>query len=585
MGKSTVYVCFSILLMFNIYSSCHSSSLYPRPSETRQIQELNGMWNFRADFSPNSDRGFTEKWFRFPLSKTGPVIPMPVPSSFNDITTDKKLRDFTGIVWYDREFYVSPDWQMKRVVLRIDSAHYASVVYVNGKPTLEHIGGHLPFEGEIATFLNFDKVNRITIAVNNTLTPYTLPPGTISHHKNDPRYPPGYSVQVLQFDFFNYAGIHRQVRLYTTPAVYINDITVTTLNIQETNAILKYAVKVGNATQGTTISVEVVNKEGMVLASSSGDSGNIETKAAHLWWPYTMNTTHYGYLYTLKIRGKGLDFPLIARDFNMLKWLGANCFRTSHYPYAEEIMDQADEQGIVVIDESPAVGLKMKVNFCKKNLEYHTRVMTELVSRDKNRPSVIAWSVANEPKSDTDYAADYFQHVINYTKGIDPTRPVTFVSSSDYDKDQVAKYTDFQCINRYYGWYQDTGHTETIATHLSYDLDHWYKVLQKPIMVTEYGADTVPGLHAEPSFVFTEDYQVEFLKQYHAVFDKYRTRFLVGEMVWNFADFMTDQSVTRVLGNKKGILTRQRQPKAAAYVLQTRYWSMINATTPVHDEL
>ena len=74
MGKSTVYVCFSILLMFNIYSSCHSSSLYPRPSETRQIQELNGMWNFRADFSPNSDRGFTEKWFRFPLSKVSVAV-------------------------------------------------------------------------------------------------------------------------------------------------------------------------------------------------------------------------------------------------------------------------------------------------------------------------------------------------------------------------------------------------------------------------------------------------------------------------------------------------------------------------------
>ena len=59
----------------------------------------------------------------------------------------------------------------------------------------------------------------------------------------------------------------------------------------------------------------------------------------------------------LQIRGKGLDYALIARDFNMLKWLGANCFRTSHYPYAEEIMDQADLQGIVVIDESPGVGI------------------------------------------------------------------------------------------------------------------------------------------------------------------------------------------------------------------------------------
>ena len=60
----------------------------------------------------------------------------------------------------------------------------------------------------------------------------------------------------------------------------------------------------------------------------------------------------------VQIRGKGLDYPLIARDFAMLKWLGVNCFRTSHYPYAEEIMDQADRQGVVVIDECPGVGIR-----------------------------------------------------------------------------------------------------------------------------------------------------------------------------------------------------------------------------------
>lgn len=59
-----------------------------------------------------------------------------------------------------------------------------------------------------------------------------------------------------------------------------------------------------------------------------------------------------------QIRGKGVDLPLIARDYNLIRWLGANCFRTSHYPYAEEIMDEADKQGIVVIDESPGVGIK-----------------------------------------------------------------------------------------------------------------------------------------------------------------------------------------------------------------------------------
>lgn len=63
-------------------------------------------------------------------------------------------------------------------------------------------------------------------------------------------------------------------------------------------------------------------------------------------------------LFYFQIRGKGLDMPLILKDFNLIHWIGANSFRTSHYPYAEEIMDQADAQGIVVIDECPAVGLK-----------------------------------------------------------------------------------------------------------------------------------------------------------------------------------------------------------------------------------
>ena len=59
-----------------------------------------------------------------------------------------------------------------------------------------------------------------------------------------------------------------------------------------------------------------------------------------------------------QIRGKGLDYPLMVKDMNLFKWLGVNAFRTSHYPYAEEFLDLADKYGIVVIDESPAVGLQ-----------------------------------------------------------------------------------------------------------------------------------------------------------------------------------------------------------------------------------
>ena len=96
------------------------------------------------------------------------------------------------------------------------------------------------------------------------------------------------------------------------------------------------------------------------------------------------------------IRGKGLDLPLFARDYNLIKWTGANSYRTSHYPYADELMDFADRNGIVIIDECPGVALD---HFEAPLLKHHLEVMTELVGRDKNHPSVVMWSVGNEPRS------------------------------------------------------------------------------------------------------------------------------------------------------------------------------------------
>ena len=96
------------------------------------------------------------------------------------------------------------------------------------------------------------------------------------------------------------------------------------------------------------------------------------------------------------IRGKGADLPLFARDYNLIKWMGANSYRTSHYPYDDQLMDFADRNGIVIIDECPGVALD---HFEAPLLAHHLAVMTELVARDKNHPSVIMWSVGNEPRS------------------------------------------------------------------------------------------------------------------------------------------------------------------------------------------
>lgn len=78
--------------------------------------------------------------------------------------------------------------------------------------------------------------------------------------------------------------------------------------------------------------------------------------------------------------------------------------------------------------------------------------------------------------------------------------------------------------------------------------------------------------------MFSEEYQKALLQQYHVVLDEKRKNYVVGELVWNFADFMTDQAPQRVMGNKKGIFTRQRQPKAAAFLLRERYWKLANET-------
>uniref|UniRef100_A0A8C2Z1L2 Beta-glucuronidase n=1 Tax=Cyclopterus lumpus TaxID=8103 RepID=A0A8C2Z1L2_CYCLU len=610
---------FRLSCLFAVFEAAcllDTGMLFPRESSSREVKELNGVWNFRADRSPNRNRGFERAWYKRRLAETGPVIDMPVPASYNDITQDPTLRDFIGWVWYERE----------AVVWKNTSS------WVNGVKVTEHKGGHLPFEAEIGALLRKDPTQpcRITIAVNNTLSLDTLPPGSIQHMSDKTKYPDGYFVQSIFFDFFNYAGIHRSVLLYTTPKAYVDDITVVT-NFFDNTGLVQYKLSVRDAVSAT-ISVTLMDKGGHCVASSSELSGDLKVKDVNLWWPYLMHENP-GYLYSLEvrlkaadeksayedvytlpvgirtvnvtstqflinnkpfyfhgvnkhedsdIRGKGFDWPLIVKDFNLLKWLGANSFRTSHYPYAEEIMQMCDRHGIVVIDECPGVGIKDIRSFGNASLTNHLVVMDELVRRDKNHPSVVMWSVANEPAAEMPPADFYFKTVIQHTKALDPTRPVTFVSDSNYARDKGAPYVDVICVNSYFSWYHDPGHLELIPLQLNTQFENWYRKYQKPIIQSEYGADTVPGLHSDPPVMFTEEYQNIVLKNYHKVFDEKKKQYVIGELIWNFADFMTSQGVLRVVGNKKGVFTRQRQPKAAAFILKERYWRLANETESTH---
>jgi len=146
--------------------------------------------------------------------------------------------------------------------------------------------------------LNFDQVNRITVAVNNTLTADTVPQGFVQQRSGE-GYPPGYVVMEDNFDFFKYAGIHRSVVLYTTPASYIEDISVTP-GVTGTTGSLAYSVNV----IGTgDVSVQLLDKQGVVVANGAAASGTLQIANAKLWWPYTMvqNASDAAYLYTFQV--------------------------------------------------------------------------------------------------------------------------------------------------------------------------------------------------------------------------------------------------------------------------------------------
>ena len=584
--------------------------LYPVDNEVRQIKELNGIWKFRKD---NYYRqGFEEKWFEKPLEN---VIDMPVPSSYNDITTDSELRDHVGWVWYEKSFAVPNVWKNQRVILRFGSVTHHAVIYLNGEEIARHKGGFLPFEADVSEIAN-EGENRLTVAVGNILEWDCLPVGHIEYLRDD-MHPEGQMEQKFDFDFFNYSGIHRPVRLYCTPKEYIEDISVRT-TINDRDGMVHYEIKTN--VEEKSMKVYIRDEKNQVVAKSDQMKDIVLIKNAQLWQPgsaylykldiyfgqdhytlpfgiRTIQLTEKQFLINSKpfyfkgfgkhedsdIRGKGLDEALNVRDCELLKWIGANSFRTSHYPYAEEMMQMADQKGIVVIDEVPAVGMNFfdgengdiftedKVN--EKTLAYHKQVLEELYQRDKNHPCVVMWSVTNEPHSSEEASRNYFEEVTKYIRKLDNERPITGTMNVDVEDDKISQFFDVICINRYFGWYVGAGKIERIYPSLKADLIKWHEKYGKPVIVTEYGADTIAGLHKLPEVIFSEEYQKRCIEENNKAMDE--CDFVIGEHIWAFADFMTTFGLKRVDGNKKGIFTRERQPKTAAFTIRERWRKML----------
>ncbi|KAL6258720.1 hypothetical protein P5V15_010670 [Pogonomyrmex californicus] len=594
--------------------------LYPRESESREVRSLDGLWDFVVSPEGDALKGYTERWFTDDLSKVGEMMKMPVPSSYNDITTSRNLRDHVGGVWYQKTFFVPSSWSNQRVFVRFGSVHYLAQVWVNSDVVTNHEMGHLPFEVEISSHLIFGGKNRITVAVDNTLLQTSVPQGKIVEMATDNGTK---HLQTYTFDFFNYAGIHRSVLLYTAPRVYIEDITVRTGLIGDMG-IVKYIVQPAGLREGEIPVCRVTLHDAehalAIKEPVYGLSGTLKVPLARLWWPRGMDPKP-GYLYTLEvrlsvanvtrpdiyrlpigirtlawtntslllndrpvymrgfgrhedsiIRGRGFDLVTAVRDHELLQWVGANAYRTSHYPYSDEVLDMADRLGFLVIDECPSVDTE---NFSPSLLSRHKDSLSELIRRDKNRPSVIMWSLANEPRTQLPQAEEYFKQIAHHTKAIDPTRPVTIAMARGVQEDRVGQFLDVISFNRYNAWYSNPGRMDMIIDRVQGEAEAWHRRYNKPVLISEYGADTMPGLHELPEYIWSEEYQKELFSKHFIAFDRLRREgFFIGEFIWNFADFRTAQTFIRVGGNKKGIFTRDRQPKMAAHHVRRRYHAL-----------
>ena len=598
----------------------NKSLLYPCDSGSRRVVSLDGMWRFA--FDPES-KGVDNDWaLNLPES-----ITMPVPASFCDFFTDKESREYCGDFWYETDFFVPGEWKGKDIAVRFGSVTHRARIFVNGVEVTTHEGGFLPFDAAVTDIVRYNQFNHLAVLANNELSETMLPAGRTTTLSNGKKFATPY------FDFYNYAGIHRPVKLTALPKERVLDFSVVH-SLNGTAADVAYTV----TTNGVhSVSIDVLDGTEKV-AHAEGKTGTLHIDNVKLW------NVHAAYLYNFVIRitdgetvvdeyaerigirtfeikdgnfllngkpvylrgfgkhedadlrGRGLDLATVKRDYELMKWIGANCFRTSHYPYAEELYQMADEEGFLIIDEVPAVGfMESTVNFLAANqgngkkvgwfekettpqlLENHKAALIDMINRDKNHASVIAWSILNEPQCTSEGTEAYFKTLFDLAHEIDPQkRPRTYaiVMMSLPHNSKGQQFADFISLNRYYGWYVMGGMSIVDAeAAFRKEMDGWRMALHgRPMIFTEYGADTMPSEHKLPSVMWSQEYQNEYLDMNHAVFDSYE--FVKGELVWNFADFQTTEGIMRVNGNKKGIFTRQRQPKDAAFHFRARWTTL-----------
>ena len=572
--------------------------LYPQTNQFREAHDLNSGWLFIDD---KNDRGIAEKWYAVPPQSCRPIS---VTASYNEQLPE--LMNYMGAVWYFKRFHVPVSWKNRRAVVRFGCANWNAEVWLNGGKLGSHSGGYSAFEFEMAG-LKFGEENLLAVRTEMNLSrETTLQDGrSIGHWWGyGDKFPP------TSADYFPWGGLFRGVSVYATPAEhYIADIRVET-SIEGGDGIVGYRV-VTQSDKDIRVSVDKY--------LCSGAKGKIRIPAARFWSPESPE------LYTLKVEliergeivdsyeleigireikvagdrvllngkplhfqgvgrhddaaitGAGLDTALLVRDFALMKWLGCNAFRAGHYLPADELLQLADRLGMLVFAEVPANAFyhgRLEKGQTAADLvppEFganHRRAVDEMADQCGNHASVVAWCVANEPNSGLPECADYLREIYNYTKAIDSSRPVIFTSCVGMD-DKAQGIFDITALNIYYFADRAGGDWQDVQAMVNTLCEKMYERHGKPVLITEFGADCLAGEHSFPPVLMTEEFQKQHLECYLDVFET--KPYICGTMIWCLADFRVPQHFGRQILNRKGLFTRDRQPKLAAGYINERW--------------
>jgi beta-glucuronidase len=509
-----------------------------------------------------------------------------VPGDWN--SQDKKLFYYEGSVWYRTKFDVNKSAPDHRLFVYFGAANYEADVYLNGQKLGEHIGGFTPFAYEI-TKLAKEKNNSLVVRVNNN------------------RHADG--VPTVNTDWWNYGGLTRDVLLVETPATFISNFRVRlkpgTTDTIEANVQLDGAgknqpvkinfpsLKISAEAQAdangvahfelTMPNLALWSPENPVLNDVEISSGDNQLKDRVGFRTIATSGTDI-LLNGKKVFLRGIciheENPLRGGrawsedDAKLLlgwaKKLNCNFVRLAHYPHNEHMARLADEMGIMVWEETPVYWTIQWTN--AETLANAKKQLGDEILRDQNRASVIVWSVANEtPVGEA--RTKFLKSLVDEARSLDGTRLVSAAMEVRTDPDDpnhkivddpFGEFTDLCSFNEYTGWYD--GLPDKI------DRLRWSIKYDKPVVISEFGADAKQGFHANARTRFSEEYQEDVYKRTLPMLEKIPG--FSGCTPWILCDFRSPRRPLPEIQdgwNIKGLIGHDGKKKMAFDVLKSFY--------------